>query len=100
MMPALSRLTLATIIAGLLVGCAHQPAPKAATPPASSTAVTSTGSAPATAGTSTHHPHHAAPANGHITVEDVDLPERTGIPVCDDYLTSYMACHRAAAIFS
>ena len=99
-MPALSRLTLATIIAGLLVGCAHQPAPKAATPPASSTAVTSTGSAPATAGTSTHHPHHAAPANGHITVEDVDLPERTGIPVCDDYLTSYMACHRAAAIFS
>ena len=30
----------------------------------------------------------------------MDLPARTGIPVCDDYLASYMACHRAAAIFS
>jgi hypothetical protein len=101
MMPALSRLTLATIITGLLVGCAHQPAPKAATSPVSATAVTkTTASTPATAGTSTHHQHHAAPANGHITVEDMDLPARTGIPVCDDYLASYMACHRAAAIFS
>jgi hypothetical protein len=100
MMPALSRLTLATMIAGLLVGCAHQPAPKAATTTVSATAATTTGSTPATAGTSTHHQHRAAPANGHITVEDVDLPERTGIPVCDDYLASYMACHRAAAIFS
>ncbi|MBB6187140.1 hypothetical protein [Rhodanobacter sp. MP7CTX1] len=98
MMPALSRLTLATIITGLLVGCAHQPAPKAATPPISATAVTGTTTSPATAGT--HHQHHATPANGHITVEDVDLPERTGIPVCDDYLASYMACHQAAAIFS
>jgi hypothetical protein len=101
MMPALSRLTLVTMIAGLLVGCAHQPAPKAATPPASTTAVTrTTVSTPGTAGTGANHQHHAAPANGHITVEDVDLPERTGIPVCDDYLASYMACHRAAAIFS
>ncbi|MFZ0871508.1 MAG: hypothetical protein WAM90_12390 [Rhodanobacter sp.] len=99
-MPALSRLTLATIIVGLLVGCAHQPAPKAV-PPASATATTTTGSTSAAAGTSAHHQqHHVAPANGHITVEDVDLPERTGIPVCDDYLASYMACHRAAAIFS
>jgi hypothetical protein len=99
MMPALSRLTLATTIASLLLaGCAHQPPPKAATRPVSTTAVTTTSSTPAAAGTSSHH--HAAPANGHITVEDMNLPERTGIPVCDDYLTSYMACHRAAAIFS
>jgi hypothetical protein len=101
MMPALSRQTLVTMITGLLLaGCAHQPAPKAATSPVSGTAVTTTGSSPAAAGTSTHHQHHAAPVNGHITVEDVDLPDRTGIPVCDDYLASYMACHRAAAIFS
>jgi hypothetical protein len=102
MMPALSRPTLATMIAGLLLaGCAHQPAPKPATPAVSTTAVTSTTtSTPAAAGASTHHQHHAAPANGHITVEDEDLPDHTGIPVCDDYLASYMACHRAAAIFT
>ena len=100
MMPALSRLTLVTVIASLLLAsCAHQPAPKAATPAVSTTA-TGTASTPGAAGTGTHHQHHGAPANGHITVEDVDLPERTGIPVCDDYLASYMACHRAAAIFS
>jgi hypothetical protein len=99
MMPALFRSTLATMIAGLLLaGCAHQPPSKASTRPVSTSAVTNTASTPAAAGTTTRH--HAAPANGHITVEDMSLPERTGIPVCDDYLASYMACHRAAAIFS
>jgi hypothetical protein len=28
-----------------------------------------------------------------------ELPENTGIPACDDYLASYVACHRAAAIY-
>ncbi len=28
------------------------------------------------------------------------LPARTGIAACDDYLSSYLACHRAAAIFA
>ncbi|UGB37328.1 hypothetical protein [Frateuria soli] len=27
------------------------------------------------------------------------LPESTGIPACDNYLASYVACHRAAAIY-
>lgn len=27
------------------------------------------------------------------------LPEHTGIPACDDYLSSYIACHRAANVF-
>lgn len=27
------------------------------------------------------------------------LPDSTGIAACDDYLSSYLACHRAAAIF-
>jgi hypothetical protein len=102
MMSALSRSTLATLIAGLLLAsCAHQPAPKttAASATTSATAVTTTKSGTA-AGTSVQHVHHAAPANGHITVEKENLPERTGIPVCDDYLSSYMACHAAAAIFT
>lgn len=28
------------------------------------------------------------------------LPASTGIPACDDYLASYRACHRAAAIYA
>jgi len=102
-MSALPRLPLTIVIASLLLaGCAHQAAktpPKAATPPATTT-VTTTSTTPAK-GSSTHHPHHAAaPDNGHVTVQDVNLPDHTGIPACDDYLSSYMACHRAANIFT
>src|SRR5580658_2073633 len=99
MMPALSRLTLAAMSASLLMaGCAHQPAPKAAPAPSTTATTTSTTTA---AGSSTHHPqHHTVAANGHVTVEDVNLPDHTGIPACDDYLASYMACHRAAGIFT
>lgn len=28
------------------------------------------------------------------------LPEQTGIAACDDYLSSYLACHRAAQIYA
>jgi hypothetical protein len=28
------------------------------------------------------------------------LPANTGIPACDDYLASYVACHRSAAIYA
>lgn len=28
------------------------------------------------------------------------LPEKTGIPACDDYLASYKGCHRAAGIYA
>ena len=99
MLPALSRLTLATTIASLLLaGCAHQPAPKPAQAPSTTTTATTTSS---TTVTGVHHPqHHTVAANGHVTVEDVNLPDHTGIPACDDYLASYMACHRAAAIFT
>jgi hypothetical protein len=27
------------------------------------------------------------------------LPEHTGVAACDDYLSSYLACHQAAGIF-
>lgn len=32
-------------------------------------------------------------------VTSAPLPDRTGVPACDDYLSSYIACHRAANIF-
>ncbi len=37
----------------------------------------------------------ANPTGGSAT-----LPERTGIAACDDYLSSYLACHRAAEIYA
>ena len=101
-MSTLPRLTLAAVIATLLLaGCAHQPAakttPKAATSPA--TASTPTATATGTTG-SGQVQHHVANTHGHVSVQDMNLPDRTGIPACDDYLASYMACHRAAGIFT
>ncbi|GAB2558610.1 hypothetical protein [Rhodanobacter koreensis] len=97
-MPTLPRLTLAGMIAILLLaGCAHQTTTSTTSKTATSAATAST---PSGAGTGTHHPHHNATPKGHITVEEVNLPDHTGIPACDDYLSSYMACHRAAGVFT
>jgi len=84
MMPALPRLILATTIASLaLIGCADKSATRAtsaaATPKPASAVTTRT----------VHHQQRPA----------IKLPDKTGIAACDDYLSSYIACHRAAAIF-
>jgi hypothetical protein len=81
----------------LLAGCAHHPTAPTTSKTATSTATAST---PTVAGTVTHHPQRSAGPHGHVTVEEVKLPDRTGIAACDDYLSSYMACHRAAGIYS
>lgn len=99
-MSNLSRLTLAATIAGLVMtGCANHPATRAA--PASSTTTTTTrvASAPAT---STGRPTQRADTTETSTtaVASNDSSETTGIAACDDYLSSYLACHRAAKIFA
>ena len=82
----------AMAIAGLsIAGCAHKTTTRSQghTSASSPTAVTPTRTtvrANATAGTSTRR--------------DATLPEQTGIAACDDYLSSYLACHRAAQIFA
>ena len=63
------------VLAALLGGCAGQPG----RPPHARTA---------RAMEADTNPMHRPP-----------LPSRTGIVACDDYLASYRACHRAAAIF-
>ncbi len=100
-MPTLTRLTLAAMIGGLLLtGCAQQKATRTTTTSTAATSsTTTTSSASATSASKTHQQRRTV-TNGHITVTDVDLPERTGIPACDDYLSSYLACHRAAAIYA
>lgn len=89
------RLALAATAATLLLaGCASDTETRTVTTttPSSSRAAATR---PATPSTSTHRStsHTAAPS-------DANLPEQTGIPACDDYLSSYLACHRAAGIFS
>jgi hypothetical protein len=98
-MSTLPRLTLTCVITGLLLaGCAHQPAARTTTT-SSSTASTPTATATGATG-SGQVQHHVATTHGHVSVQNMNLPDRTGIPACDDYLASYMACHRAAGIFT
>lgn len=94
-MPALSRLTLIGVFGGLLLaGCAqHQQATKTTTTSTSTTTTPST-----TKAARPSHREHAAATQSRPAAES-DLSGNTGIAACDDYLSSYLACHRAAAIF-
>lgn len=97
-MSQLTRLTLAGAVAVLsLAGCSSKPATR-------STTVTTTAT-PATTRTSTSTvttaPHRATGAASTPSVAaGGKLPDRTGISACDDYLSSYLSCHRAANIFA
>lgn len=98
-MPIPFRIALGAIAASvLLASCAHNkttaPARTATTPPPSSTST-----APATRSAARARKAAARTANTTPTVS-AKLPERTGIAACDDYLSSYLACHRAAQIYA
>ena len=94
-MPAPSRRTLAWVFAGLLLaGCAqHRQDTRTTT-----TSSTTTSSSSATKAAGTAQRERTTPARGKPAAES-DLSGNTGIAACDDYLASYLACHRAAAIF-
>ncbi|MGS1012452.1 hypothetical protein ACVCL0_00055 [Rhodanobacter sp. UC4450_H17] len=86
------RLALAAAVAILLLaGCASDTETRPATVTSSRAATTRSTAPPTPAQRPSHHA--TAPS-------DASLPEQTGIPACDDYLSSYLACHRAAGIFS
>jgi len=93
-MSALSRLTLISMFAGLLLaGCTHHPQNTRTT---TSSTTTAPSAATKTAGAS--HRERAT-ANRSKPAAEPDQSGNTGIAACDDYLSSYLACHRAAAIF-
>jgi hypothetical protein len=97
-MPILTRLTLTAMVGGLLLtGCAEHTATRTTTTPTTATSSATTSNA---ATTGKAQQRRSVNAKGHITVTDVNLPDHTGIPACDDYLSSYLACHRAAAIYA
>jgi hypothetical protein len=100
-MSTLFRLTLTATIAGLLLGgCADRPAPRATTP---STMTTTHGTTRSTR-RADDQPVHRSNATATTSRADVtntaDAPDNTGIAACDDYLSSYLACHRAANIYA
>ncbi len=87
-----TRLILLVAIGGglLMSGCAkHQDT--RATHGTTTTSASTTTRAPAKSSTS------ASTSN---TAPESGLPEKTGIAACDDYLSSYLACHRAAEIYA
>jgi hypothetical protein len=89
-----ARLALLALIAGLTVaGCADKPARHTTT--ASSTHTTAAGASSRSSGTT--KPRPTAPAQSEASSS---LPAKTGIAACDDYLASYVACHRAAGIYA
>ncbi|HEV7122171.1 MAG TPA: hypothetical protein VGN24_01950 [Rhodanobacter sp.] len=98
-MPISSRVTLAVaMFAGLLLaGCAPH---RATRPPAATTAASAATRAAATHATRTHAQHGTNQASANSNTGDADMPARTGIAACDDYLSSYLACHQAAHIFA
>ena len=93
-MPTSPRMALAaTMIAGvLLAGCAKHPATRPTTPATTTRSTSATGVG---AATTARPEHHAA-----TRTNEAALPDQTGIAACDDYLSSYLACHRAAGIFA
>jgi hypothetical protein len=86
MKPLLPRLATAALAgcALCLAACSQQPARHEASPATSR---------PAGPAATRHVSRHAA-------VTPAPLPAQTGIPACDAYLSTYIACHRAAGIFA
>jgi hypothetical protein len=81
------RSTLLALLVGALsmAGCSSKPATRPAAPATTTASATSAAS------------NHAAASKAKPAAKP--LPDSTGIPACDDYLASYVACHRAAAIY-
>lgn len=97
MIAPLSRPALACALASmLLAACADKPA-RTNTSTTSTTTTTTTTTAPAAGKSSSSKT--ATPKTASTTRSE-KLPDNTGIPACDDYLATYVACHQAANIFA
>jgi hypothetical protein len=86
------RMTLLALLASLaLVACSERSStrPSAANHPPT----------PVVSSKASHRPSGTEQHEDKPVARQAHLPSRTGIPACDDYLSSYLACHRAAAIF-
>lgn len=94
MMPMPSRLAVFALLSSVaLAACSNRLFTRSTTtpPPASSATTSHSADRQRSQLTSASRPGPRA--------SKAPLPDRTGIAACDDYLSSYLACHRAAAIF-
>jgi len=99
-----SRLALIVLSGGLILAGCSDKTTRPSTTTTTTSASTSTGASTSSAaapqgsgtrtGTTTSKPRAAkkAPAEA--------LPDNTGVPSCDNYLATYIACHQAAAIYA
>lgn len=106
-MPIPMRLPLALLAGGLLLGgCTHKETTRTVPPATSTTTPTPATSSTTTRSTPPAHTRKRAPTRTAPTPPEppataaADSTERTGIAACDDYLDSYLACHRAAKIYA
>ncbi|MCX7513534.1 hypothetical protein [Frateuria sp. STR12] len=95
----LPRPTLALLGAAvLLAGCAGHPA-RSPTEASQPQATPASQPASGTRSSESSAPRAKRPAPTSTPEQSGQLPQSTGIPACDAYLASYVACHRAAAIY-
>lgn len=101
MKPIFPRLILAALGTGLLLaGCASHPARTSANGTSNTpTAVSENPPTRAARSGESQAAHGSRSATTGTPEPSTQLPDNTGIPACDDYLASYVACHRAAAIY-
>jgi len=89
-----ARLALLALITGLAVaGCADKPARHTTT----ATGTRTTTAAASSRSSVAPKPRPTTPVQPETSS---GLPAKTGIAACDDYLASYVACHRAANIYA
>lgn len=87
-----ARLALLVFAGGLvLAGCNDK-----TTRPSSTGTTTTTTSTTTRSGT----PAQRAPSAKPKAAPAEALPDQTGVPACDNYLSSYIACHQAAGIYA
>lgn len=105
MMSRRNRLAVATLFAGglALAGCATETATRTTTTHpqgTSGSSATGTRTTSTSTGGSSSAPRSRAGTAGKAGAPATGAPETTGIPACDDYLSSYVACHRTAGIYT
>jgi hypothetical protein len=88
-MPNLPRPILVGALAGLLLaGCAEHPTTR------------TTGTSTVTPAPASRARHQNTSGASSADSDQATSTGDTGIPACDDYLSSYLACHRAADIYA
>lgn len=102
-----TRLIPTLLVAGiLLVGCSHEKTKPVSGPVSTTRSTTTTASANASRPSPARSKSKVSttrPTDENPAVSDsggAGDSEPTGISACDDYLSSYIACHQAARIFS